>query len=429
MPPPGNEFDAEKSVLGACLHTAKAIIEAATIVAPEDFYSPAHETIYATILAMHRNNDPVDPITVGNMLAVQGDLNRVGGPTVLFDLMSGVPTAANVAFYARIVADTATRRRMRDAGLRIQQLAQEGGPVADLLHHATAEVGHVTASTVRDGAPTVGELVDDVLIELSTPIDDSAGIPWPWADANEVLNRLTGGQLLIVAARPMVGKSLACVQVAWETAKRGIPVTLHTLEMSRTEIVRRIIAAEARVLLSNIQNRTLSEEEWDRVARARDVLAETPLRIEDNPSAGLADFHATVERYEPGLIVVDYLQQTKVNPKLERRLALEELTRGLKVLAMKTGIPILVAAQLNRATETRGDGKPQLSDLRETGAIEQDADTVILLHRPDMYEPETDRAGEVDFIVAKQRNGPTGTVSLGAQLSYARFVDMARWGA
>jgi len=417
--------DPEKSVIGACLHTAKAIVETATILNPDDFYTPAHEIIYDTILTMHRNGDPVDPITVESTIRSRGELERIGGNGVLFDLYTAVPTASNVGFYARTVADQAARRRVHAAGKRIQLLAESGEPVDQVLHHATAEIGHVTAKSVRDLAPMVGEVVDDVLEELSTPFDDSAGILWPWVDANNTLNRLSPGQLLILAARPAVGKSLACVQVAWESAKKGVNTTLHTLEMSRSEVVKRIIAAEARVLLTHIQERRLTEGEWERVAKARETLANTPLRIEDNPTAGLAELHATVERYEPGLIVFDYLQQAAVNAKLERRLALEEFTRGLKVLAMKAQIPILVAAQLNRSSEHRPDGKPILADLRETGAIEQDADTVILMHRPELTQPETPRAGEADLIVAKQRNGPTGTISLGAQLHYARLVDMA----
>lgn len=254
-------------------------------------------------------------------------------------------------------------------------------------------------------------------------IETMSGISWPYRDADKTLNPLTPGQLVIAAGRPGAGKSVLCVDVARHAAlTQGKTVVLHSMEMGRAEIMLRIIAAEARVNLSSLQSKDLTEEQWARIEGVSHRLRDADLHIIDEQRVTLDSLRATIDNHDPDLVVIDHLQLVTLDAKADRRQALEEFTRGLKLTAKAAGIPILTAAQLGRGPEMRQDHTPMLSDLRETGSLENDADTVLLLHRPDAHGAEPSRAGEADLIVAQQHDGPVGTVRLVHQFHYSRFV-------
>lgn len=417
--------DAEKAVLGSALLSPTALIEVAPLLTGTDFYTFANELVWDAITALHAAGTGVDPITTAAAMTQAGTLARAGGALYLHELTSAVITTTNARHYADIVREKAALRRLITAHTRGLQLAHSGeGRAADMLTASQEELAAAYRTDPSAGSTLIGDLLDDAIDAIEQGHTD--GIPWPWVDANRTLNPASPGQVILFAARPSVGKSVAMVDVARHAALvEGKTVVLHSLEMSATEIIHRILAAEARVPLSNIKSNSLSEGEWARVALARQCLAAARLHIVDDPDVGLADIQATVSRHGANMVVLDYIQLAKVDPKLERRLGLEALSRGLKKLAKSAGIPIVMAAQLNRGPAQRGDARPMMSDLRETGALEQDADVVVLLHRPDQLEPECERAGEVDLIVAKQRNGETKTITLVHQLHYSRFRDYA----
>lgn len=424
---PPHDPAAEAAVLGAVLRSPAALTEVAPLLAGEDFYRPANERIWDAINALADAGTGVDPVTVADCMARAGTLEPAGGIVYLHDLVAGVPTVSNAGYYAGIVRDTAARRRMLAAAARIAQVASgmEGTP-EDVASTAMAELAAAARPDPGAQRTSIGDLIDAVLEDLEAPLDETGAIQWPWRDLGHSMRPMSCGQLILFAGRPGSGKSVALVDVARDAALRqGRTVLLHTLEMSRDEVIWRILAAEARIPLSAVLSRSLTAEHWARLAQARAVFEGAPLHIVDTPNLTTADLRASIDRLHPDLVVIDYVQLGTVNPRLERRVALEEYIRNLKLVAKSAGVPILTAAQLGRGPEMRTDHTPQLSDLRETGSLEQDADAVVLLFRPDYYEPESARAGEVDMIVAKQRNGPTGTVTLCHQLHYSRFVDMA----
>lgn len=415
---------AERAVLGSCMASKTALTECGPLLVGTDFYSPANEAVWDAIEALHVAGMPVDPITMAARMAQDGTLAGAGGCVYLADLSGSFATSANASWYANIVRESAAKRRVAQAGVRIVQMSGSQGAAADVVLTASAELAAAWRPDPSQAKTLIGDLIDDAINSIEDGVVD--GVGWPWRDANRVLNAASAGQFIIVAARPGVGKSVVCVDLARNAAlKLGLVTVLHSLEMGATEIIHRILSAEARVPLNHIKKNDLSADEWERIAAAQTKLREAPLHIIDNPSVGIPDLQASIARYRPAMVIVDYAQLMRTNPKVDRRLGLEELTRGIKVLAKVSGIPIVVAAQLNRGAEMRTDKMPQMADLRETGSFEHDADVIVLLHRPDLADPESPRAGEMDLIVAKQRNGPTSTVTVIHQMHYSRLVDAA----
>lgn len=426
MSDPQHDPAAETAVLGSVISSPKALDACIPLLRPEDFYTPANEALWDVIAGLHEAGQPVTAITVKDALTTSGRLTQVGGLPYLAELATQGLSPVTAPAHARIVARHATSRRLQAAGTRIVQLSSDGEthPV-ELVNLAAAELASAHRPANGDTKTRIGDFIDDVLDDLEHT-DRPAGLEWPWIDAKRVLNPLTPGQLVIAAGRPGAGKSVLCVDVARDIAfRQGKTVVLHSLEMSKEELTKRIIAAEARVDLSHIQSRDLTPTDWERVAAAATRFRESDLHIIDNASTGISDIRAAIKQHDPAIVVLDYIQLGAVDPKLDRRVAVEKFTRELKVLAKESHIPILTAAQLGRGPEMRQDHTPVLSDLRETGGLENDADTVILLFRPDYYDAECPRAGELDLIVAKQRNGAPGTVPLAHQLHYSRFQNLA----
>lgn len=418
----------EQAVLGGMLMSAAAIEDVMHVLSGTDFYQPRHELIYDAIMGLVGAGQPVDALTVADALTKAGELARAGGMPYLHSLIRAVPTSANAGSYARIVAGRATLRRLVAAGVRIQQLgeAASGGDVDDLVTAAHAEVVAITDRHQRQHSGLrIGEDLDAYLDGLEAPPED--GILWPFEALNRDVNPMAAGQMIIVGARPSVGKTSFGLDVARHAAiRQKRRVLFHTLEMSRREIQDRIVAAEAKVYLTKLITHKLEQPDWGKLAHASAALSEAQLVIDDSERLTLADLRASIRRHDPDLVIVDYLQLATVDPRAaSRREALEAYSRGVKVMAKAEGVPIIAMAQLNRESEKRANKRPYMSDLREAGAIEQDADLIMLLHREDMYDKESKRAGEADVIIAKQRNGATADIPIGCQLHFARFCDMA----
>ncbi|WP_434056267.1 replicative DNA helicase [Georgenia wangjunii] len=433
---PPQDIAAEQSALGGMLLSKDAIADVIEVLRGQDFYRPAHEMVYEAILDLYGRGEPADAVTVAAELTKRGEMGRVGGAPYLHTLIASVPTAANAGYYARIVREQAVLRRLVEAGTRIAQLgyATDGGDVDELVNSAQAEVYAVTERRTSEDYVPLRDTINLTMEEIenaSNRGEGMIGVPTGFADLDALTNGLHPGQMIIVAARPAIGKSTLALDVCRSASIRhGLTSVIFSLEMSRTEITMRLLSAEAKVPLQNMRKGTMRDEDWTRVATAMSKVSEAPMFIDDSPNMSLMEIRAKCrrlkQRHDLKLVVVDYLQLMSSGKRVEsRQQEVSEFSRALKLLAKEIEVPVIAVAQLNRGPEQRTDKKPMMSDLRESGSLEQDADMVILLHREDAYERESPRAGEADLIVAKHRNGPTDTVVVAFQGHYARFIDMA----
>jgi replicative DNA helicase len=433
--PPQDEH-AEQSVLGAMLLSKDAIADVVEVIRGTDFYRPGHELIFDAVLDLYGRGEPADAITVSAELTRAGELARVGGAPYLHTLVAGVPVAANAGYYAGIVREKAILRRLIDAGTRIVQFGYSGeGQVDDVVDRAQAEVYGVTDKrTSEDYAPLseLMELTIDELEAIGNRDGAMAGVPTGFAELDELTNGLHGGQMIVVAARPAIGKSTIALDFARSAAvKHQLASVIFSLEMSRTEITMRLLSAEARIPLNHMRNGKMSDDDWNKLVRKMGEVSEAPLFIDDSPNLTMMEIRAKArrlkQRHDLRFIIIDYLQLMTSGKKVEsRQLEVSEFSRQIKLLAKELDVPVVAVSQLNRGSEQRTSKRPLLSDLRESGSIEQDADMVILLHREDVYERDSARPGEADIIVAKHRNGPIKDMVLAFQGHYSRFVDMAQ---
>ncbi len=430
---PPQDVLAEQSVLGGMLLSKDAISEVVEILRERDFYRPAHELIYDAILDLYSRGEPADPVTVSAELTKRGDLTRAGGAPYLHTLISSVPTAANASYYAKIIRERAIMRRLVEAGTKIVQLGYTvEGEVDEAVNQAQAEVHAVTERRAAEDYIQLSELLPaafDEIEKISSGVVGE-GVKTGFKDLDALTHGFHPGNMIVLAARPAVGKSTLGLDIArYASIHKGDTSVIFSLEMSRSEITMRMLSAEARVPLNNIRSGALSDEEWARMARRMGEISEAPLFIDDSPNLSLMEIRAKArrlkQRHNLKLIVIDYLQLMTSGKRVEnRQQEVSEFSRQLKLLAKELNVPVVAISQLNRSPEQRSDKKPMLSDLRESGSIEQDADVVILLHRDDLYDQQA-RSGEADLIVAKHRNGPTRTITVSAQLHFARFTDMA----
>ncbi len=433
---PPHDIAAEQCVLGGMLLSKDAISDVLEVIKSTDHYRPAHQIVHETILDLYGRGEPADAITVAAELTKRGDIARVGGAPYLHTLIASVPTAANAGYYARIVRERAILRRLVEVGTRIVQLGYSGDAEADeLVDRAQAEVYSVTERRTSDDYLPLSDIMPDALMEIeaiSSRGGTLTGVPTGFADLDSLTNGLHAGQMIVIAARPAIGKSTLALDLARAASiKHGLASVIFSLEMSRNEITMRLLSAEARIALHNMRTGQMNDDDWTRLARRMSEVAQAPMFIDDSPNMSMMEIRAKCRRlkqqHDLRLVIIDYLQLMSSPKRVEnRQQEVSELSRSLKLLAKELNVPVIAVAQLNRGPEQRTDKKPMLSDLRESGSIEQDADVVILLHREDAYERESPRAGEADFIVAKHRNGPTTTVTVAFQGHYSRFVDMAR---
>ena len=430
---PPQDVIAEQSVLGGMLLSKDAISDVVEILRERDFYRPAHELIYDAIIDLYGRGEPADPVTVAAELTKRGDLVRAGGAPYLHTLISSVPTAANAGYYAKIIRERAIMRRLVEAGTKIVQLGYtDEGEVDDAVDQAQAEVYAVTERREAEDYVQLSELLPaayDEIEKISSGVVGE-GVKTGFKDLDALTNGFHPGNMIVLAARPAVGKSTLGLDIArYASIHKRETSVIFSLEMSRSEITMRMLSAEARVPLNNIRSGQLGEEEWAKMARRMGEISDAPLFIDDSPNLSLMEIRAKArrlkQRHNLKLIVIDYLQLMTSGKKVEnRQQEVSEFSRQLKLLAKELNVPVVAISQLNRSPEQRSDKKPMLSDLRESGSIEQDADVVILLHREDLYDSQN-RSGEADLIVAKHRNGPTRTIVVSAQLHLARFTDMA----
>ncbi|MFK5583149.1 MULTISPECIES: replicative DNA helicase [unclassified Serinicoccus] len=431
---PPQDVAAERSALGSMMLSKDAIAECSEMVKAPDFYRPAHETIFEACVDLYSRGEPVDAITVGDELTKRGDLQRIGGTAYLHQLIAEVPTAANAAYYAEIVAERAVLRRLVDAGTRIVQIGYAGGDVEDIVNAAQAEVYAVADKRGGEDYHALGQLIEPTMDEIEHAAGSSGemtGVPTGFTELDELTNGLHPGQMIIIAARPAVGKSTIALDMARAAAiKHAMPTVVFSLEMSRTEITMRLLSAESEIPLQNMRKGNMRDRDWTRLAETQGRITDAPLFIDDSPNMSLMEIRAKCRRLKQRnnlkMVIVDYLQLMSSGKRVEsRQQEVAEFSRALKLLAKEIEVPVIALSQLNRGPEQRTDKKPQMSDLRESGSIEQDADVVILLHRESMYERESPREGEADVIVAKHRNGPTDTVVVAFQGHYSRFTNMA----
>lgn len=426
---------AEQSVLGGMLLSKDAIADVVESLRASDFYKPAHETIYEAILSLYGHGSPADAITVADELKKRGELTRVGGASYIHTLIASVPTAANAQYYAEIVKEHAIMRRLIEAGTKIAQLGYANETEVDtLVDQAQAEIYAVTDGNAKEDYVSFSEALEETINEIdanSNRPDGVYGVPTDFIEFDELTGGLHGGQMIVIAARPGVGKSTLALDIARSVAiHHQMTTVFFSLEMSRTELAMRILSAEGKISMGRLKKGDLDTEGWTNLATLQGRIDSAPLFIDDSPNMTLMEIRAKCRRLKQRndlkLVVLDYLQLMSSGKKVEsRQQEVSEFSRSLKLLAKELDVPVIALSQLNRGSEQRTDKRPMVSDLRESGSIEQDADMVILLHREDMYNPDSERVGEADMIIAKHRGGPTRTIPLAFSGKYSRFNNMA----
>jgi replicative DNA helicase len=435
---PPQDILAEQCALGGMLLSKDAIADVVEVIRPTDFYRPAHQVVYDAIIELYGKGEPADPVTVAAELTRNGSLERIGGAPYLHTLIASVPTAANAGYYAEIIRERAILRRLIEAGTKVVQLGYGaaggmGGEVDDVVDRAQAAVYEVVERRTSEDYVDLESAMWATYNEIEaigSRGGELFGVPTGFRDLDELTNGLHEGQLIVVAGRPGQGKStLALDFLRSASIAHGRTGALFSLEMGKSEITMRLLSAEARIPLTRIRTGGLNDDDWNKLARRMGEVASAPMFLDDSPNMNMMEIRAKArrlkQRHDLKLVVVDYLQLMTSPKRVEnRQQEVAEMSRSLKLLAKELAVPVVAVSQLNRGAEQRSDKRPQLSDLRESGAIEQDADMVILLHRDDYYEKESPRAGEADLIVAKHRNGPTKDVVVSSQLHYSRFVDM-----
>jgi replicative DNA helicase len=402
--------------------------EIADMLVTDDFHDTRHVQVYAQILGILMSGEPLDAKSVAYGLVNRGHMVQVGG-SYLHDLLEAPLAVGNGPYHAKRVADLGRRRRIINACIRgtmqARDLDRDVAEVADFVQSAV----HAATAYREQSTVSFTDILDETLDQMFNEDGPARGLSTGVGALDDVIGGLKPGQLIVVAGRPGGGKSVLCNDFARAAAIRQVePVVMFSLEMGRHEVQKRLLSAEAGVDLAHITNGPLSD--WERsVLRDRaEKLRGVFIDIDDTAGADLNYIRSTSRKIHAktglGLIIVDYLQLVTAPSGVDNRaVAVGEISRGLKILARELGVPVVAAAQINRSSESRQDRRPQLSDLRESGSIEQDADVVVLLHRPDYHNPEDPRAGEIDLIVAKNRNGPIETVTAAAQLQFSRIVD------
>ncbi|MFO7152016.1 MAG: replicative DNA helicase [Bacillota bacterium] len=434
---PPHSVEAEQSVLGSMLLSKEAIYVALERLKRDDFYLEAHRAIFDVIAELHENREPVDLITVTETLRSRKMLESVGGVTYLTTLTEVVPTPANIAQYCKIVEEKALLRRLLEATSQILSMAYEPREdVEELLDEAERKIFAVVQKRRVDSF----HHIKDVLLSTFERIEQLynskggiTGVPTGFPDLDAMTSGLQPSDLILVAARPSMGKTAFALNIAQNAAiKHKIPVAIFSLEMSKEQLVQRMLCAESNVDSHKLRTGRLDEDDWPKLARAMGPLSEAPIFIDDTPAITCLEIRAKARRLKAekglGLIVIDYLQLIAGRGQTEnRQQEISEISRSLKALARELNVPVLALSQLSRAPDVRSDHRPVLSDLRESGSQEQDSDLVAFLYREDYYNPNTDRKNIAEVIIAKQRNGPTGKVELLWLSQYTKFVSIEKY--
>jgi len=435
-PVPPQSLDAEESVLGAMMLSPGAIATVSEILDPGDFYRESHAKVFRSALALWAKGEPVDAITVVDELEERGELETVGGRVRIHELAALVPATANAGHYARIIRESATLRGLIRAGGEISRLGWEGiGEPAELVDRAEQVIFTLSQQRTSGDFAHIETLLKESFERITALYEsgsDITGLASGFRDFDRLTSGFQPGNLVVVAARPSMGKSAFGLCAAANLAVRhGVPVAIFTLEMSKAEVTQRLMCSEAKVESQRLRSGRLAPEDWPRLTAACDKLAKAPIYVDDTGSVTMMEIRSKARRLKSkqqdlGLVVVDYMQLMTSGMSAENRVQeVSQISRNLKLLARDLDLPILAMSQLSRAVEQRHDKRPILSDLRESGSIEQDADLVAFLYRDDYYNDDSDQQGIAEVILAKHRNGPTDTVKLSFLKRYAKFADLA----
>ena len=434
---PPHNLEAEASLLGAMLLTTDAIVDASQIVEAAHFYKPVHQAIFAAIRSLYDRGEAVDVVTVSDELGRAGVDSSSGGTGALMALSAGTPAATNASHYARIVYDHAILRKLITTAHDIAEIGYaQPDDVTKAVDEAETMVFNVAQGRVTDSMAFMHDLLGETLDDIEQLYDRGdaiTGTPTGFVDLDRITAGLQPSNLVVVGARPAMGKtSFALGMVAHAAMVERRPVLMFSLEMSKLELSKRLLCSEAKVDATNIRNGRLKDDDWTKLAQAMGRLGDAQLWIDDDPNISVMDIRAKARRLKSkvgdiGMVVVDYLQLMTGRTSAEnRQVEVSEISRGLKILARELECPVVALSQLSRSLELRADKRPMLADLRESGAIEQDADVVMFLYRDDVYNPESADMGQAEVIVAKHRAGPTGVVRLAWLPHYTRFANMAR---
>jgi replicative DNA helicase len=435
-PIPPQNLEAEESVLGAMMISPGAIGAVSEILDAGDFYRESHAKMYRAALALYAKGEPVDAITLVDELEERGELGDVGGRVRVHELAALVPATANAAHYAKIVREMATLRGLIRAGGEIARLGWERpGDAVDLVDRAEGVIFDLSQQRVTTEFSHIETLLKESFERITALYEagaDVTGTPSGFRDLDRITSGFQPGNLIIVAGRPSMGKSALVLCMAANLAVRhNVPVALFTLEMSKAEVTQRLMCSEAKVESQRLRNGKLAPDDWPRLTAACDKLAKAPIYVDDSGSINMMEIRSKARRLKSrhadlGLIVVDYMQLMSSGGTVENRVQeVSQISRQLKVLARDLDVPIIALSQLSRAVEQRTDKRPILSDLRESGSIEQDADIVAFIYRDEYYNDESDQQGLAEVIVAKHRNGPTDAIKLSFLKRYAKFADLA----
>ena len=439
--PPSN-LEAERAVLGSCLLDRDALVDVTEFLSPDDFYDLNYRDVYNVILEMTQRSKPVDMLTLSAELSDRGLLEKLGGQSFLAAIVDSTPTAANAEYHARIVRDKAVRRRLISAGNAITRMGyEEGKDLSELLEDAERLVFEVSKTRNESNFKSLAEVMKptfDKIQEAFAREDNSlTGIDTGFFGINRLTSGLQRGALNIIAARPSMGKTALAMNIARNVAvKTKLPVLVFSLEMGAEQLAMRLLGAEARINLQDLINGTFANDDWRLLQEAASTLIESPLYIDDSSILTTIEMKARSRRFkakhgELGLIVVDYLQLMSASRTMDNKQnEVAEISRGLKAIARELDVPVIALSQLSRAVESRNEKTPQLSDLRDSGAIEQDADLVGLLYRDSYYAKDQDARNDssASLDIAKNRNGPTDKVPLVFLREYTRFEDKAYGG-
>ena len=433
-----HNLEAERSVLGAILVHNDAFNLAAQVIDSNDFYRDAHRRIFDKMVALNERHDAIDFVTLKEELAKAGQLDEVGGPTYIASLADGVPRATNVEYYAKIVKEKSTLRNLIYAANKILTNAYEADQDSDIvLDDAESAIFAVADDRLKAGFVPMRDLVKESFPKIEQLFEQKrliTGVPTGFVDLDEMTRGLQGGDLVIVAARPSMGKTSLVLNIAQYVATQpDHAVGFFSLEMSKESLFLRLLTAEAQVDGHRLLSGAIGGKDYGRISHALETLSSMKLFIDDTANIGVLEMRAKSRRLQAehglSLLIVDYIQLMSGRGRFENRtLELASISRSLKGLAKELKVPIVVLSQLSRAPESRSDHRPQLSDLRESGALEQDADVVVLIYRDDVYnrDPNSPDAGTAELILAKQRNGPTGTVRLAFLREQTRFANLAQ---
>ncbi len=437
-----HNLEAERSVLGSILLHNDAFNAAAEVIDSKDFFRDAHRRIFDRMVKLVERGQAIDLVTLKEELARSGDLEEVGGPAYIAALVDGVPRSTNVDHYARIIKEKSTLRRLIYSANKIVSTAYEAEEDADvILDQAERSIFEIADDKVRDGFVSLRDLAQDsfeTIEKLHARKELVTGVPTGFTDLDEMTSGLQPSDLIIVAARPSMGKTSLVLNIAQHVGtKTDLTVGVFSLEMSKEQLFLRMLTGEARIDAHRLRGGFLGERDWGRLSEAIGTLSDAKIFIDDTPSIGVLEMRAKCRRLaaEHGLhlVIIDYIQLMQGRGRFENRtLELASISRNLKGLAKELSVPIVVLSQLSRAPESRADHRPQLSDLRESGALEQDADVVVFIYREDQYadrnQPPTDNQGVAELIIGKQRNGPTGVVKLAFIREFTRFENLAAQG-